>query len=176
MITDSVAIRLADENDLESILEIYNDAILNTTAVYQYKIHTLEMRKKWFADKQEARHPVFVATINNKVAGFVTYGNFRAWPAYKYTVEHSVYVHPGFRQRGVAKKLLAIIIETAKQNDIHALVAGIDADNTISIQLHKQFNFKEVGKIKEAGYKFGKWLDLTFMQLLLNTPAHPVED
>ena len=133
------------------------------------------MRKKWFADKQFAKHPVFVATINEKVSGFSSYGSFRAWAAYKYTMEHSVYVHPDFRQRGIASKLLATIIDSAKQNDVHALIAGIDVDNAISIKLHEQYNFIEVGRFKQVGYKFGKWLDLTFMQLLLETPKNPVE-
>src|SRR5665213_1198715 len=135
---EHVSIRPATEHDLESILEIYNDAILNTTAVYDYKPHTIEMRKRWFAEKQVAKHPVLVAIVGDKVAGFVSYGYYRAWAAYKYSVEHSVYVHPNFRKRGIAKKLLEVIIEVAKENDVHAIIAGIDADNAISIQLHKQ--------------------------------------
>ena len=173
---EHLSIRPATENDLEGILEIYNDAIINTTAVYNYKPHTIEMRKKWFAEKQAAGHPVLVATIGDKVVGFVSYGFFRAWAAYKYTVEHSVYVHPNFRKRGIARELLEMIIETARQNNIHAIIAGIDSDNGISIQLHKQFKFVEVAKFLQVGYKFGKWLDLIFMELLLDTPLNPEEN
>jgi L-amino acid N-acyltransferase YncA len=171
----SILIRPAEEKDLQGILEIYNDAILNTTAVYDYKLHTIEMRKKWFADKQVAKHPVFVAIVDDKVAGFSSYGYFRAWEAYKYTVEHSVYVHPGFRGKGIAKKLLFEIIEAAKENDVHALIAGIDANNSVSINLHNQFHFKHVGHFNQVGYKFNKWLDLVFMELLLETPKSPTD-
>ncbi|HTB33135.1 MAG TPA: GNAT family N-acetyltransferase [Bacteroidia bacterium] len=173
---ENVDIRPAKEHDLHGILEIYNDAIVNTTSVYNYKPHTIEMRKKWFAEKQAAKHPVFVATIDDKVVGFVSYGHFRVWAAYKYSVEHSVYVHPDFRQRGIAKKLLSIIIDAARQNDVHAIIAGIDSDNVSSIKLHNQFHFKEVGHFKQVGYKFGKWLDLIFMELLLDTPKNPQEN
>ena len=173
---EHLSIRSATEKDLESILEIYNDAILNTTSVYNYKPHTIEMRKKWFAEKQVAGHPVLVATIGDKIVGFVSYGPFRAWAAYKYTVEHSVYVHPDFRKRGIAGELLEIIIETARQNNVHAIIAGVDSNNGISIQLHKRFKFVEVGHFKQVGYKFGKWLDLIFMELLLDTPENPTEN
>lgn len=169
-------IRPATENDLEGILEIYNDAILNTTAIYNYKVYTIADIQQWFADKKRDNYPVFVAEIDNRVAGFVSYGAFRVRPAYKYSVEHSVYVHPNFRRRGIARQLLEVIIETAKQNNVHAIVAGIDSDNGESILLHKQFHFVEVGHIKQVGYKFNRWLDLTFMELLLDTPANPIED
>jgi L-amino acid N-acyltransferase len=166
-------IRPAEEKDIAEILEIYNYAILNTTSVYAYLPHTLEMRKKWFDEKKVANEPVFVAEIDNKVAGFVSYGAFRIWPAYKYTAEHSVHVHKNYRRQGIAKMLLSKIIESAKQNDKHALIGAIDAANTASIKLHEQFNFKEVGHFKEVGYKFNKWLDLIFMELVLETPANP---
>lgn len=173
---ENVLMRNATENDLPGILEIYNDAILNTTAIYNYLPYTTHDINNWYADKLKNKHPVLVAIVDNKVAGFASYGHFRVRPAYKYSVEHSVYVHPSFRKRGIAKKLLKEIIEAARQNNYHAIVAGIDADNKISIELHKQFNFVEVGNIKQVGYKFGKWLDLTFMELLLDTPHEPVEN
>jgi len=173
---DNLLIRPATENDLNGILDIYNDAILNTTAIYNYKPYTKAEIEKWFADKKKESYPVFVTEIDNRIAGFVSYGPFRVRPAYKYSVEHSVYVHPDFRKRGLAKKLLIKIIEVARENNYHAIVAGIDADNKISIELHKQFNFVEVGHIKQVGFKFNRWLDLTFMELLLDTPKHPTED
>jgi phosphinothricin acetyltransferase len=173
---EDLLIRPATAFDLEGILEIYNDAILNTTAIYNYKPYTKAEIEKWFADKKKDSYPVFVAVINNRIAGFVTYGPFRVRPAYKYCIEHSVYVHPDFRKKGLAKKLLAKIIDVAHENNYHAIVAGIDADNKISIELHKQFNFVEVGHIKQVGFKFNRWLDLTFMELLLDTPQNPTED
>lgn len=172
----NVIIEPATEKHLDGILEIYNDAILNTTAIYNYKPYTKTDIEKWFTDKQKEKHPVYVAIVDNRVAGFTSYGAFRVRPAYKYSVEHSVYVHPDFRRRGIAKILLKRIIDAAKENNYHAIVAGIDADNKVSVELHKQFGFEIVGNIKQVGYKFGKWLDLTFMELLLDTPKNPRED
>ena len=169
-----ITIRSAEEKDLPEILEIYNYAILNTTSVYSYKPHTLEMRKKWFDEKMAANHPVLVAVSEGRVAGFIAYGPFRVWPAYKYTVEHSVHIKKDFWRQGIAKMLLAKIIEIAKENGVHSIIGGIDASNEPSIKLHEQFNFKEAGNFKEVGYKFNKWLDLKFYQLVLETPANPV--
>ncbi len=171
-----IAIRPAEEKDLPEILEIYNHSILHTTSVYSYNPHTLEMRKKWFDEKMAAGHPVYVAISENKVAGFIAYGPFRAWPAYKYTVEHSVHIHPDFRRQGIAKSLLEKMIDAARTNNIHAIIAGIDSANIPSIKLHAQFNFKEVAHFKEVGYKFNKWLDLIFMELVLETPMNPIGD
>lgn len=167
-------IRTATEGDLPEILHIYNDAILNTTAVYNYEPHTLEMRREWFLQKQKDDFPVLVAEQNGIVTGFSTYGHFRAWAAYKYSVEISVYIHPEHRGRGIARLLYPILFQKAKEQQFHALIAGIDASNIASIRLHEQFGFKTVGLFKEVGYKFGQWLDLQFMQLLLETPEHPV--
>jgi L-amino acid N-acyltransferase YncA len=167
-------IRTATEDDLAEILYIYNDAILNTTSVYNYLPHTLEMRKEWFLQKQEENFPVLVAEKNGIVIGFSTYGHFRAWAAYKYSVEVSVYIHPEHRGKGIAKLLYPPLFQKAKEQQLHALMAGIDASNIASIRLHEQFGFKTVGLFKEVGYKFDKWLDLQFMQLLLETPEQPV--
>jgi len=169
-------IRKATENDLQGILDIYNDAIINTTAVYNYKPHTLEMRKVWFNEKVEKGIPVFVADDNGQVVGFASYGAFRAWAAYKYSVEHSVYVHTAFRRKGIAKQLMLTLIESVNQKEIHTMIAGIDADNAISIHLHKQLGFEEAGHFKQVGYKFGKWLDLIFMQLILENNLQPTEN
>ena len=168
-------IRAATEKDLSAILEIYNDAIINTTAVYDYKPHTPEMRKKWFDDKVKSGIPVLVAEQANAVAGFASYGPFRAWAAYKYSAEHSVYVHPDFRRQGIAKTLLIALIEKAKQKNVHTLIAGIDADNEISIRLHESLGFSEAGRLNEVGYKFGRWLNLVFMQMILENELEPNE-
>jgi L-amino acid N-acyltransferase len=160
-------IRNATENDLKGILEIFNHAILNTTAVYDYNPHTIEMRKKWFDDKMSSNIPVLVAELNNRIAGFASYGPFRAREAYKYSVEHSVYVHLDFRKQGIASGLLQQLMDEAKQKEIHTIIAGIDAENAISIHLHQKFGFEQTGHLKQVGYKFGKWLDLVFMQLIL---------
>jgi L-amino acid N-acyltransferase len=167
MMDDYVLVTNATEENLPAILEIYNDAILHTTAVYQEQTHTLSMRKKWFEEKQQAGLPVFVAYAKDAVAGFSTYGPFRNWPGYRFTVEHSVYVSPNFRGRGIGKKLVSAVINHAKQQGMHAMIAGIDAAGQASIGLHLSLGFKEVAYFKEVGYKFGRWLDLKFLQLML---------
>jgi len=170
-----INVRIALETDLEAILEIYNDAIMNTTAVYDYEPHTLEMRKQWFRIKEAQGYPVFVAEDNGRVVGFSSIGPWRAWAAYKYSVENSIYVAANQRGKGIGKLLLQPLIKAAEELDMHTIVAGIDSTNEVSIKLHERFGFKEVGHFTQVGYKFGRWLDLTFMQLLLKTPAEPVE-
>jgi phosphinothricin acetyltransferase len=170
-----MTIRAATEDDLQDILHIYNDAILNTTSVYNYQPHTLDMRREWFRHKQEDHWPVLVAEQDSKVVGFSTYGPFRAWAAYKYTAEVSVYVHPEHRGKGIAKLLYPPLFDLARQQQLHVLVAGIDAANEVSIRLHRHFGFTEAGLFKQVGYKFAHWLDLCFMQLILPTPDHPAE-
>ncbi len=162
-----ILIREAVKEDLPQILEIYNDVILHTTAVYNYDPHTLDMRTEWFETKQQQGFPVFVAVEDNVIAGFSSIGTFRAWQAYKYTVENSVYVKAGCRGKGIAKTLMTPLIESAKKLGLHAIVAGIDATNEVSISLHKQFGFIEVAHFKEVGYKFNRWLDLKFLELIL---------
>jgi phosphinothricin acetyltransferase len=160
-------IRQALISDAAGILDIYNHAILNTTSVYSYEPHTLAMRIAWMEDKNRSDIPVFVAEVDGIVVGFATYGPFRVWPAYQYTVEHSVYVHYNYRQRGIAQTLLEKLIETVTQKQVHTIIAGIDAGNTASINLHQKMGFTEVGTFKQVGYKFNRWLDLKFMQLIL---------
>ncbi len=160
-------IREAIEADLPQILDIYNDAILHTTAVYDYNPHTLEMRQQWFAAKMEQGFPVFVAVENDEVLGFSTIGPFRTWAGYRFTVENSVYVAEKARGRGISKLLMQPLIDAAKEKGLHVIVAGIDAANDISINLHKQFGFEEVAHFKQVGFKFDRWLDLKFLQKII---------
>jgi phosphinothricin acetyltransferase len=170
-----IQIRKAEEKDLEEMLVIYNDIILTTTAVYDYKPHTIDMRREWFRTKQQQGFPVFVAEENDQVVGFSSIGPFRAWAAYKYSVENSVYVAAGQRGKGIGKKLIPPLIEAAGELQMHTIIAGIDSINDASIALHHRFGFEEVAHFKQVGYKFGRWLDLTFMQLILKTPTQPEE-
>lgn len=165
---NEVLIRDANENDLPVILDIYNDVIVNTTAVYSEKPHTLQMRKDWYLDRINNDFPVFVADINGNIAGFCSFGHFRAWPCYRYTAELSLYVEGSYRGKGISKIMLQALIDRAREMNIHALLAGISADNQISINLHRSFGFVEVAHFKEVGYKFGRWLDLKFLELILN--------
>jgi L-amino acid N-acyltransferase YncA len=159
--------RIATENDLPQMLEIYNEIIANTTAVFQYDLHTLNMRKEWFAQKQKDGFPVFVAEENNEVVGFSTIGPFRNWQAYRFSVENSVYVRFDMRGKGIGKLLLKETIDAAKQMGMHTIIAGIDASNETSIVIHKQFGFVEVAHFKEVGFKFDRWLNLKFLQLMI---------
>jgi L-amino acid N-acyltransferase YncA len=170
-----VSIRLAQEKDLPDLLEIYNDIILRSTAVYEYEPHTLAMRKNWLNSKSRDGFPVFAAEENNEVVGFSSYGYFRAWAAYKYSVENSVYVSEKHRGKGIGKMLLEPLIQSAREKNMHVIVASIDRTNTASLRLHKSFGFEEVACFKQVGYKFGRWLDLLFLELILETPLHPVE-
>ena len=171
-----ITIREATQEDLPAILDIYNDIIVNTTAVYDYKPHTLEMRQQWFAMKQEQGFPVYVAEEGDVVYGFSTIGPFRNWAAYKYSVENSVYVAAAARGKGIGKLLIPPIIQAASERNMRTIVAGIDATNESSIKLHERFGFVEVAHFKQVGYKFGRWLDLKFLQLLLATPEKPEEN
>jgi L-amino acid N-acyltransferase YncA len=162
-----ITIREATANDLPELLEIYNDVILNTTSVYSEQPHTLAMRLVWFNERKQAGFPVIVAEQDGVIVGFGSYGHFRVWPCYRFTAEHSVYVHKDHRGKGISKLLLKELIALAKNADLHALIAGIDSDNEVSMKLHLQFGFTQVAHFKEVGFKFGRWLDLLFFELLL---------
>jgi len=173
--TNAREIRLAREDDLPAILTIYNEAIEKTTAVFEYRAHTIEMRREWFKAKQAASLPVLVAAESGARLGFASYGPFRAWPAYKYSVELSVYVDERVRARGIGTALVAAVVDHARASGLHVVIAGITADNAVSIRLHEKLGFVEVAHIPEVGYKFGRWLDLKLFQLVLDGPAHPTE-
>lgn len=161
-------VRSARIEDVETILEIVNDAILNTTAIYDYDVRTLDDQILWFQEKQKQNFPVIVATDENyNVVGFGTYGTFRMKIGFQFTVEHSVYVKEGFAGKGIGKALLLELITLAKAQKLHVMVGCIDAENTGSIEFHEKFGFKKAGVLKESGYKFDKWLDLQFVQLIL---------
>jgi len=156
------------------ILEILNEAILTSTALYDYEPRPLSSMRPWFEAKENRRFPVLGAVAETgQLLGFATYGSFRAWPAYKYSVEHSVYVHKDHRGQGLGRALLQRLIAAATEQQYHVLVGGIDLENTGSIALHEKLGFRHAGTIQHAGFKFGRWLDLGFYQLLLPTPHDP---
>jgi L-amino acid N-acyltransferase len=164
------------EQHASDILAIFNDAIANSTALYEYKPRTMETMKAWFATKEASRFPVIGAVDESGAfMGFASYGTFRAFPANKYTVEHSVYVEKSHRGKGVSVVLLNAIIAKAREADLHTLIGGIDAANDVSISLHKKLGFTHAGTIRHAAFKFDRWLDLAFYQLILDTPANPVD-
>jgi len=165
-----------DESFSGQILAIFNEAILNSTALYDYKPRTPETMTTWFANKRKGNYPVIGAVADSgELMGFASYGGFRNFPAYKYTVEHSVYVAVPHRGKGIGKLLLGRMIEEAGKQDYHLLVGAIDAQNVVSIALHKAVGFEYAGTIKQAGFKFGRWLNLVFYQKILNTPVNPTD-
>jgi len=166
-----------DENrHSQAILNILNEVIATSTALYDYQPRTLETMKNWFETKRKAGYPVVGAEDSSgQLLGFASYGPFRAWPAYKYSVEHSVYVDSRFRGRGVGRLLLEQIIEAARRKDCHVLIGGIDTENKASIALHESLGFVHCATIRQVGFKFGRWLDLSFYQLILATPLHPMD-
>ena len=158
------------------ILAIFNEAIANSTALYDYQLRTEADMEAWFDGKQRKNYPVICAENDSgELMGFASYGQFRERPAYKYTVEHSVYVDARFRGLGVGRALLEATITAAEGQGYHVLVGGIDASNAISIKLHESLGFTSCGIVRQAGFKFGRWLDLAFYQLILKTPATPVD-
>jgi phosphinothricin acetyltransferase len=158
----------------EAIRQILNDAILKTTALYDYLPRTPQMMHTWFETKRDGGFPILgVQTSEGELMGFASYGIFRPWPAYKYSIEHSLYVAEAYRRRGVGEFLLRSLIERAIAQDYHVMIGGIDADNQPSINLHLRLGFAPVGLLREVGYKFGRWLDLAFYQLVLVTPSAP---
>lgn len=162
-------VRQAEASDIPSILEIYNEEVLNSTFLYVITPQTIEEKMRWFEERKNAGFPVHVVLINDVVAGFGSYGTFRASPGYRYTVEHSVYVKKNYRGQGLSKILMEKLISSAKEQNLHVMIAGIDSQNEVSIRLHKSFGFEEVALIKQVGNKFGEWLDLKLLQLILPT-------
>ena len=163
----SITLVQAQERDLSGILEILNYEIIHTTALYEYQKKSLEQQLIWFKKKQLEGFPVLVIKEDNKILGFGTYGAFRPRPAYQYTVEHSVYVHHEYQGQGIGNMLLQELINQGKSQGYHSMMAVIDSSNKLSISFHEKFGFQKVGELKEVGYKFNSWLDLTLMQLLL---------
>ena len=167
----TIVIRDAHEDDLAAMLAIYNDAVLTTTAVYDYQPRSHEQQVAWFKAKQEQRLPVLVAEDGDAIVGFASYGPFRPWPAYLHSVENSLYVAPEQRRRGIGSALLPVLIQRAAERGLHTMIAGIDATNEASLRLHAKFGFERVAQFREVGWKFERWLDLAFLQLMLGKRA-----
>ena len=162
-----IQIRTYTDRDCPAILAIINEAILTSTALYDYLPRTLEQQIAIFEDKILKGFPIIVAEENNQVIGFGYYSEFRFREAYKFTVEHSVYADKNYIGKGVGKLLLTELIELAKGQKLHTMIGVIDSENINSITFHEKFGFEKAGYIKESGYKFDKWLDSVFMQKIL---------
>ena len=166
------AIRPATADDLPGILAIYNDVIATSTAVFSLDPVTLDDRRAWFAARQRAGFPVLVAERDGTVAGFASFGEFRgAWHGYRYSVEHSVHVRQDCRGQGLGGALVTALFAPALALQKHVMIGGIDAANEASLRLHEKLGFERVAHFREVGHKFGRWLDLVFVQRLLDGPG-----
>jgi phosphinothricin acetyltransferase len=164
-------LRDATEADLPAILAIYNDVIANSNAVYTETSSTLEDRRAWLALRATQGYPVLVADDDGQVAGFASFGDFRPYPGFRTTVEHSVHIHRDWRGKGLGRLLVEALCERAAALGKHVMVGAIDGANAASIRLHEKLGFKEVGRMPEAAIKRGQWLDLVFMQRVLQAPG-----
>ena len=160
-------VRDAEDRDLEAVRRIYNDAVAHTTAIWNEVIVDLEDRRRWAATRRALGYPVLVAEVDGEIAGYGSFGDFRAFDGYRHTCEHSVYVDDRFRRRGIARALVEALVERARGLGKHAMIAGIEAGNAASITLHAGLGFVEVGRMPEVGRKFDRWLDLVFLEKIL---------
>jgi L-amino acid N-acyltransferase len=157
-------IRDATAADLPGIVGIYNEVIANSTAIYSYVPVTLGDREQWWQARTAQGYPVLVAADPSGVRGFASFGDFRAWPGYRFTVEHSVHVRADCRGQGVGSQLVQALLPRAAACDKHIMIGGVDAANSASIRFHERLGFTQVGRLREVGYKFDRWLDLVFVQ------------
>ncbi|GAB90998.1 GNAT family N-acetyltransferase [Gordonia rhizosphera] len=166
-------IRDAHRGDIAPITAIYNDAVEHTTAIWNDRTVDTADRERWLTDRQRIGYPVLVAVDDGEVLGYASFGDWRAFDGYRHTVEHSVYVRGDAQGRGVGRLLMNALIERARSLGKHVMVAGIEAGNIGSIRLHERLGFTRVGLLPEVGTKFGSWLDLVFLQLILDARTDP---
>lgn len=167
-------IRAATPADAAAIAAIYNDAVANTTAIWNEVTVDAANRVDWMAARMGTGFPVLVAEVEGAVAGYASYGPWRAFDGYRLTVEHSVYVDGAFRGKGLARALMTGLIERARDAGLHVMIAAIEAENRPSIALHESLGFGNAHTLRQVGQKFGRWLDLTFMDLHLDDRPKPV--
>ncbi|MDX2272029.1 MAG: GNAT family N-acetyltransferase [Cyanobacteriota bacterium] len=161
-------IRPAQSSDVAAILDIYNEAVLNTTASYEYQPRSFALQMDWFAEHKESGYPIIVAeNTETQILGWGSLSRYHSRWGYRFTVEDSIYVAVGSRGQGIGKMLLGRLITSAQERQFHTIVAAIDAANMVSRKLHEKFGFIQVGCLREVGYKFDRWLDVAYMQLLL---------
>ena len=178
MVAGSVSVREASTDDVPAILAIYNDVIATSTAVYREDPATLDDRLQWFAARQAQSYPVLVAlgavasaeaaTDDSGLLGFASYGDFRAWPGYRFSVEHTVHIRADQRGRGVGTLLMRALIQRAVEQGKHVMIGGVDADNEASLRFHERLGFQRAAHLRQVGIKFGRWLDLVFVQRILD--------
>jgi L-amino acid N-acyltransferase len=163
-----------EERHADAILAIFNEAIANSTALWDYQPRPRSSMQAWFAAKRAGACPVpGIESDAGELLAFGSWGPFRAWPAYKYTVEHSVYVHAAHRGQGLGRRVMQALLAEAEAREVHVMVGAIEAGNRASLALHASLGFTPAGTVREAGFKFGRWLDLALVQRVLATPKEP---
>lgn len=168
-----MTLRFARKEDCAAIAGIYNHAVVHTSAIWNDKTVDVDNRIAWFEARQQAGFPVLVSEENDQVTGYASFGDWRAFEGFRYTVEHSVYVHPQHQGKGLGRALLSQLIVVARRIGKHVMVASIESQNQASLHLHQQLGFAITAQMPQVGTKFGRWLDLTFMQLQLNERQYP---
>jgi phosphinothricin acetyltransferase len=160
-------LRDAIASDLPAISAIYNHYVLHSTCTYQLEPETLADRQAWFALHSADKYPVVVAEMDGQVVGWGSLSKFHARAGYDPTVEASVYIADGFHRRGLGRTILQSLIERARRARFHTLIGGASADQAASIALQESLGFERVGCLKEVGEKFGRRLDVVYLQLML---------
>jgi L-amino acid N-acyltransferase YncA len=163
-VSEAVQVEDAREGDLQGLVAIYNDVLATSTAIFSHVPVSLEERTQWWRARASQGYPVLVARDARGVLGYASFGDFRAWPGYRFTVEHSVHVRADGRGRGIGTVLVTELIGRAAALGKHVMIGGVDADNTASIRFHERLGFEQAGRLCEVGYKFERWLDLVFLQ------------
>jgi L-amino acid N-acyltransferase len=166
-------IRDATEADFPAITAIYNDILINSTAIYNDRQTTVEERIAWGQARREQGYPVIVAEEDGRIAGFGSFGDFRSWPGYRFTVEGTIHVHSCSRGKGVGTELLRLLIARAKELGKHTMVAGVDSENVASIRFLEKFGFERAAFLPEVGYKFDRFLDLVILHYWITPPTKP---
>jgi L-amino acid N-acyltransferase len=171
----TMQIRDAIETDFDRITAIYNEVLTNSTAIYNDRPATLEDRLAWWKSRLDQGYPVLVSTDGDRICGFASFGDFRSWPGYRFTVEGTVHIHCDSRGMGVGTDLLKALILRANQAGKHTMIAGVDAENTASLRFLERFGFERVAHLREVGFKFDHFLDLVFLQYWITPPAKSKE-
>jgi L-amino acid N-acyltransferase len=169
-VNSAAYVRDAVISDMSAVRDLYNATILTTTAAWTEEPQTLRARQAWFRAQTRASYPVLVADFDGRLIGFTAYASFRGagkWPGYRFTVEHTIHVNEDHRGQGVGRMLLGALMDRARANEVHVMVAAVDGANTDSIAFHRQLGFDTVARMPEVGHKFDRWLDLVLMQRIL---------
>jgi len=163
-----MTIRDAVAEDVPAILAIYNEVIASSTAVYRDTPATLDDRLDWFNARRAQSYPILVAADDSGLLGFASYGDFRAWPGYRFSVEHTVHIRADQRGRGVGSALMRVLIQRAVAQGKHVMIGGVDAENEASLRFHERLGFVRAARLHQVGFKFNRWLDLVFVERVLD--------